>query len=270
MVPVGERVDLGDRGSTYARIAPGPPDATPVLLLHGLTAGSGINWIHMFEPLSAQATVIAPDLRGHGNGPHMGRRTSMEDNARDCVALLDELDIDEALVVGFSMGGAVAQELARIAPERVRGVVLVATAMRFVIAPITTRLYGMNAILARAVMQLPGSWRDRLAERAISVDDPEVAHFFIAESAKHSPAGLVRSAKALKRFRSAGWIGDLEVPTAVVIARDDKSLSPKSQRKLADAAPGDLVFEMPTGHAGMIYDPDLAIPVLRQAIETVS
>jgi pimeloyl-ACP methyl ester carboxylesterase len=79
--------------------------------------------------LGKQFWTIAPDLRGYGSS-RTNQPFQMQDHLIDLEALLDRLKIDECLVLGWSLGGILAMELALKLPERVRGLILVATAAR--------------------------------------------------------------------------------------------------------------------------------------------
>jgi 3-oxoadipate enol-lactonase len=100
-------------------------DGPAVLLVHAGIADARM-WSGVIGPLSAQHRVIAPDLRGFG-------RTRLEPgpfaHADDLVALLDGLGVDRAAVVGASMGGMVALELAALAPARVTALALLGSAL---------------------------------------------------------------------------------------------------------------------------------------------
>ena len=87
------------------------------MLLHGWIASGGLNWFNAFGPLSQRYSVIAPDMRGHGRGIRVRRRFRLADCADDVAALLEHLDTGPAIVVGYSMGGPVAQLLWRRHPE---------------------------------------------------------------------------------------------------------------------------------------------------------
>ena len=117
LVVAGTRLRLIDTGQ-------GPA----VVFLHGIAA-SLYTWRHQLEPvLHAGYRVVAYDNRGFG---FSDRPDSGYDNAAYAallVALLDSLDIPDAVLVGHSMGGAVAAELALLAPARVRGLVLIGPA----------------------------------------------------------------------------------------------------------------------------------------------
>lgn len=99
-----------------------PGTGTPVLAIHGITANH-LAW-GMVAPL-VPGPVVAPDLRGRGGSGSLPGPYGMAAHAADCVAVLDALGIEQAIVVGHSMGGFVASVLAHRFPERVERLVLV-------------------------------------------------------------------------------------------------------------------------------------------------
>lgn len=101
----------------------GQPDQQPLLLLHGLL-GSLVNWHSVARHLEAGWRVIVPDLRNHGRSPHAGDMT-YPIMAADVLELMDDLSIDQARIVGHSMGGKVAMWAALTAPSRVQALVSV-------------------------------------------------------------------------------------------------------------------------------------------------
>ena len=129
--PPGRYLELPGRGVTFIRDQPGPPTKLPIVLLHGWTVTADLNFFTVYGGLSSAGRVIAMDQRGHGRGIRSKDRFRMEDVADDVVATLDELAIQRALIVGYSMGGAVAQLVAHRHPERTAGLVLCATSYRF-------------------------------------------------------------------------------------------------------------------------------------------
>jgi pimeloyl-ACP methyl ester carboxylesterase len=118
-------IDVAVRGGDL-RVAlwDGRSDAAPtVLLIHGVTA-SHLSWPFVAERLP-DVRVIAPDLRGRGRSNGLTGPAGLAAHARDMVAVLDALDIEDVVVVGHSMGAFVALVLADMYPERVSRVVLV-------------------------------------------------------------------------------------------------------------------------------------------------
>lgn len=100
-------------------------DGPALLLLHGFT-GSGDVWAPFVSDLSGAWRVVAPDLPGHGDtdAPEDAERYRMERCVDDLALLLDSLHADQAVVLGYSMGGRVALHFATTFPERVRALVL--------------------------------------------------------------------------------------------------------------------------------------------------
>jgi len=95
----------------------------PLILLHGLY-GSGANWRGIARAFEASHSVLLPDLRGHGQSPahpDMDYRRM----ADDVIALMDRKGIEQARLVGHSMGGKVAMALALCHPTRVERLVVV-------------------------------------------------------------------------------------------------------------------------------------------------
>src|SRR5262245_42343701 len=97
----------------------------PLLLLHGFT-GSAATWLSLIGALPPHTGAIVPDLIGHGrsDSPPAAERYRMECCVADLLALLDALEVERADVLGYSMGGRVALQLAAAAPERVGALVL--------------------------------------------------------------------------------------------------------------------------------------------------
>ncbi len=104
--------DYGDPGTGLS----------PVVLLHGLF-GSSTNWHSIARRLAASRQVLVPDLRNHGRSVRRERMTYSA-MAEDLAAVLDEQGIDQAALVGHSMGGKAAMWLALTRPERVKALVV--------------------------------------------------------------------------------------------------------------------------------------------------
>lgn len=119
VVVAGERVRVVESGD---------PAAQPVVLLHGW-AGSAYNFNRIMGPLAREGLrAIAPDLRGHGWSAGGARRGTWTRQAMTgwVRGLLDETGVGRCVVVGQSIGGALALDAAAAMPERIRGLVLLA------------------------------------------------------------------------------------------------------------------------------------------------
>lgn len=125
-----------------------------LLLLHGL-GGSHDDWRRQRADLSRHFRLVIPDLRGFGASERRGPFT-IRQHARDAAALLGALNIRRAHVVGLSMGGAVAIELALRRPERVAGLVLANTAPGFELSSWERRYMAFLRFLLAAMLGVAG------------------------------------------------------------------------------------------------------------------
>ncbi len=134
IVPDGEQpaIELaavgGEAGDqvrlAYRQWGEDPADGRPVvLLIHG-SPGDGGNFDLLAPRLAQRYHLIAPDLPGFGASTAEVPDYSILAHARYCLELLDRLGVEQAHVVGFSMGGGVALHMADLAPERVRSIVM--------------------------------------------------------------------------------------------------------------------------------------------------
>lgn len=96
----------------------------PVLLIHG-NFSSGVFYKELYDRIGDRFRCIAPDMRGFGDSTYNGRFDTLAELADDLAALLDTLGINSAYVVGWSLGGGVAMELAARHPEKVKKVFIV-------------------------------------------------------------------------------------------------------------------------------------------------
>src|SRR5215510_12350295 len=112
-----------------------PPDLSrgrKVILIHG-AGGNGNTWHYQIESLAPKHSPIALDLPGHGRSSGVEGLMSIRDYSEFLAHFMDTLGIDSAVLAGWSMGGAIAMDLAQRHPARVEGLILVATAARFTI-----------------------------------------------------------------------------------------------------------------------------------------
>ena len=270
-LPPGRHVELPGRGRMFIREAAGPPGAPTVVLLHGLSASADLNWFPVFAPLGARYRVIAVDHRGHGRGIRSRRRFRLSDCADDVAALCAELGIDRVIAVGYSMGGPIAQLLWHRHRQLVDGLVLCATSRDFSGSPREKALFSVLPGVSLAVRLTPGLVHRRVGRRVLGdrTDASPMEQWLIQEFRRAKPATVTEAAAAIGRFTSRDWIGDVDVPTAVVVTTRDQLVPPHRQRKLAEAIPGATVHECNGDHGVCVMSPRRFIPPLMQAVHSV-
>jgi 3-oxoadipate enol-lactonase len=255
----------------FVRELLGRPDAPTVVLLHGWTANADLNWFATFAALGQHVNVVAPDLRGHGRGVRSRRGFRMRDAVDDVAALLDELGTGPVIAVGYSMGGAVAQLLWRRHPERVRGLVLCATSSVFAETEREKRLFlamGATALASRAT--------PAVARRAVAGwildrrQDGEAVEWVTTELQRNDWSAVLGAGAALGRFDAREWLGEIDVPTAVVLTRFDRVVAPRRQAAMARGIPGAVVYEVDGDHGVVAMQPGRFVPQLVRAVRSVA
>ncbi|HET9076761.1 MAG TPA: alpha/beta fold hydrolase, partial [Acidimicrobiales bacterium] len=264
VVPEGERaprsttaapgrwLDLGSRGRTWIREDPGPEGAPALVMLHGLGATGGLNWAGAQYVLRDQFRMITIDHRGHGRGIRT-KRFTLEDCADDAAAAIEALGAGPAIAVGYSMGGPIASLLWRRHPDLVAGMVLCATSRNFRGSPAEKLAFAGMGLAGSSPVLLP----DRLVRAwgslvcSLPVPLPEQVRdvrFLVDELAGHDPRSIVQATAAIGEFNSSGWIGQVDVPTSVVVCTNDQLVPPIRQFRLARAIPGATVRCVKGGH----------------------
>lgn len=275
-LPPGRTVDLGARGTTWVLESPAPAGAPTLLLLHGLGATAALNWHETFFALAGRYRMIALDHAGHGRGRRMRARFRLADCADDAAAVLDALGVERAIAVGYSMGGPIAELLWHRHRERVAGLVLCATARNFRgrrEAALRDLLVAalLAPGLARGLALVPARIRRLFAAQLLRLGfDAGRRAWALGEIEGHAPRAVVEAANAVARFDSAPWAGTIDVPTAVVVMEQDGLVSPRAQRKLADAIPGATVHRVNAGHDACVSAPREFNRALDEACRSVA
>jgi 3-oxoadipate enol-lactonase len=228
-----------------------------------------INWSTSYRALQRSYRVLALDHRGHGQGIRSLRPFRLEDCADDAAALCRVLGIEQVVACGYSMGGPVAQLLWRRHPDLVAGLVLCATGRRFGSDRQRARLLAVSLLGASLATRAASPLlRTRLIDRYLEGrigNDPRMA--WAAEQVRRNdPSAILQAGAALAGFDSRAWIGEVDVPTSVVITTRDEVVAVARQRNLADAIPGAHVEEVAGGHAVVVEAPNRFVPALVRAL----
>ncbi len=270
---MGRRVELPGRGTTFVREVDGPPGAPTLLLVHGWLASGGLNWFRVFDALGEHFRVVAPDLRGHGRGIRSWRRFRLADCADDLAALLDELDAGPVIAVGYSLGGPVAQLLWRRHPHAVEGLVLCATAHNLM-PGVRESLIFSSAMAALAgttragqlATKLPADRVRRLFPVAAAERPSSLRAWARAEMGRHDWRMIMEAGRAMGTYSGRQWVGQINVPTAVLVTTKDRGIPALNQLQMAVAIPHASIHRIEDGHVACAK-PTFAPPLVAACLE---
>ena len=273
-LPQGSTIELPGRGSAYVVDIAGPDGAPTLILIHALGCTANLSWYPSFAALSEHYRVIAFDQRWHGRGVQ-SEKFRLDECADDVVAVADALGVERFTLVGYSMGGAIAQLTWRRHKHRVEGLVLCATARNF-----------RGKVIERAWFSLTKGAMARLSQRAEhgvqrtfaklsdcdmgAVTEEQLPKWALAEFRSTSVWSMLAVLDEIGRFDSSPWIGQVRVPTAVVVAATDRIIPTRRQHRLAESIPLATTHEFEGNHAGMVLGAERFVPVLLDACKAVT
>jgi len=213
------------------------PDVPPALgrgalfvLLHAAGSNAGM-WRRQLTGLGERHSVVAPDLPGHGRSSGVEGPASVEESAELVVRLLAAVTSRPCVLVGRSMGGAIALVVAARAPARVRGLVLACSAARF---PLRDAMIAGARDVARG--RLPQQFTTDTFSPATGMDVMREAWM---EQVKTDPRVRLTDLLACQAFDGRPLLAQVTVPTLVVAGADDTiaplALSEELARGIAGA-----------------------------------
>lgn len=216
-----------------------------VLMLHGIGGGRNA-FARQMQPLAAAGyQAVAWDMPGYGHSATIDPYT-METLADECLDLIDVLaPQDEAtplVLVGHSMGGMVAQEVAARAPERIAALVLAGTSAAFgkPEGAWQREFIAARTALLDAGVAMPELARRLVAEMVAPGADATAIAEAVAVMAMVPPPTYRAALAALMGFDRRAKLGSLRVPTLIIAGRNDRNAPPEVMEKMAGRIAGAL------------------------------
>ena len=209
-------------------------EGPPLVLLHGL-AGSGTWWERNLPALSAMFRVTAIDLPGFGSS-HPDARFILDEVPAQVAALMGELGIERAHVMGHSMGGLIAGGLAADHPERVDRLVLVDAGF----------------------LSLDPTWRHRITGplRTLPWTSPTILPVLLRDLFRSGPMRMVEATTELMRKDWRDKLPAITAPTLVIWGQHDRVCNPRIGKQIVAAVSGArLVIIRGAGHNPMWEKP---------------
>lgn len=250
-----ETVQVNDIRLGYERRGTG----APLVLLHGFPLDHHL-WDDVAPLLEDTFDLILPDLRGFGGSSTVDSFYTMEDMASDIAALLDQLGIQRAAIVGHSMGGYVALAFARLYPKRVTGLGLVSSQ---VLADPPDRKEGRYKSAAEVADKGIGSVVAAMTPKFTS--NARLQEIARQSMERQQPAAYIGALKAMaERVDSTPLLSSFNFPVVLVHGDADSLIPVDRAREVKAAIPTAHLVEISgAGHVPMIESPEKTAEALK-------
>ena len=242
------QLEVDGAALTYDDEGPRDGAGVPLVFIHGWTANRH-RWDHQVAHFAEQRRVIRLDLRGHGESTGAGVRT-IEELARDVLALLDHLKVERFVLVGHSMGGMISQTITLAHPERVERMVLVNSIGRM------TYSRGRGLLMAVSTLAPFKLFVAANIQRAFAPGHPrEEVREYVRASADTPKEVVMTLYGAMRAFDVLDRAGEILTPTLMIHGYHDIQLPVQQMLRMAKAYPDATVRIIDAGHELPVQKP---------------
>jgi 3-oxoadipate enol-lactonase len=226
--------------------------SAPSLLFSNSLGTTFSMWDAQISAFDKQFRILRYDTRGHGQSSVTPGSYSIEQLAKDVLALLDVLHLDRVYFCGLSMGGMIGMWLGVNAPERLHKLVLCNTAAKIGAAEgwntriETVRTGGMNSIASAVI--------ERWFTPAFRASAQQEVAAVQRQLESTNPEGYASACAAVRDFDQRATLSHIHVPTLVIAGANDPATTPADGRFLAEKIPGAQYAELSAAHLSNIED----------------
>ncbi|MGN6283144.1 alpha/beta fold hydrolase [Frateuria sp.] len=255
-VPTGDgTLDRPDGAKIHYQVS---GHGQPMLLIHGYPL-SGELFAKNRDALDDHYTVITLDQRGYGQSKAPDANATIQTYAKDALALLDKLQVDKAIIGGMSMGGPIALEMYREAPQRFAGLMLIDTTAKPASPPEAGLWNGMVTLIrTKGVEALPMALTKDMLTGQTRMNDMALVQTLKGIVLKASKNGALAGAKALaNRPDSQPTLATIKIPTLIIVGVEDTIYPMDMAKAMQKAIPNAKLAMIPgAAHAAVIEKPD--------------
>lgn len=242
----------------------GPRDGPAVVFSNSLGTDFRL-WNPMLPHLPSGLRLIRYDKRGHGlstcpDGPY-----SIEDHMRDLESLLDQLGVMQAVIVGLSVGGMIAQALAAARPDLARGLVLCDTG--HVIGPPEIWETRIEAIRKGGIESLSDAILERWFSASFHEKRAEELALWRGMLTRTPVEGYLGTCRAIQHADLTEGTKQLSMPTICVVGSEDGATTPDLVRSTADLLGTDCAEIEGAGHLPCVEAPDVLADIIKAFLQ---
>jgi pimeloyl-ACP methyl ester carboxylesterase len=235
-------------------------DRPPVVLIHG-AGGYHLSWPPQLRRLSGQR-VYTPDLPGHGKSDGLGRQDIAE-YAKAVYEFMKALRLPPAVVVGFSMGSAIALSLALAYRKRALALALIGAGAKMRVAESTLELASNPSMFIPTV--------ETVIESSYSPNvDPRIKEFAVQQMAETRPAVLYSDFLACDAFDAMERVNKIQAPTLLITGGADRMTPPNRAQYLSQQIEGaQLEIVEGAGHMVIVEQPEIVVDLLTDFLDRI-
>lgn len=243
-------------------------DGSPLLLIHGLGSSSR-DWEMQIEPFAKDYQVITLDLRGHGQSGKPPGPYSIRMFAEDTAALVRRIDILPAHVVGISMGGMVAFELAVHFPQLLCSLTIVNSYPEMRVETLQEHLQVWRRFLILELLGMRGMGRMLGGRLFPFPEQSDLRETFVSRWAQNNKRAYRESLRAILNWDVESRLGEIDCPVLVVASDQDYVTVEEKRVYTAKIPNAKLVIIEDARHAVTAERPDQFNTVLRDFLTSI-
>lgn len=247
----------------------GNPDSPAILFIHAFPLSRAM-WDSQVAALSDSFRVIAYDLRGMGKSQAGTGQYTLDTYADDCIALLDHLQINEAIICGLSLGGYIALRTIERHPTRFKKLILADTKSEADGNEAKVKRFGMiQKIQLRGVTSFTQDFVKGVFLPETFQKKPELIQATLDMIHQNDPIGVIGALLAMAaRTDTTESLSKIKVPTLVLVGEKDGTTPPDGARKMAAAIQGSQFQIIPNAaHMSNLENPGEFNRVLKEFLQ---
>ena len=235
---------------------------SPVALIHGV-GGDATNWDDIVPPLAKRFQVLRMDLRGHGRSGPITSPCSLEDFARDVTDAMDAADMSSAHVVGFSLGGLIAQQIALDSPRRVQKLVILSAVAGRTEAERARVLGRLDVLKSQGIAGVAGGSEERWFTEAFRKAHPDRVAERMQQLLANDPVSYLHAYTVFGTGDLAARLHDIKAETLIATGEHDSGSSPRMARLMHERIAGSKLEILPgLRHSVLIEAPERVTALL--------